>query len=485
MPNNLPVKIQNYIDGKWVPSSNSETFSRENPANPNQVVVVAPTSTIDDTNRAVEAAQSAFADWSRMPAPVRGDLLYKFTSLLEAEKEEIANIITLEQGKTRREALGEIDKTVREVRYTAGEASRLDGVTLPSERPGIDIRTVRVAKGVIAAISPWNFPIVTPLRKIAPALATGNTVVFKPASLTVGTAAKIVDLFEKAGLPKGVLNLVIGSGREVGTPLISHPLVKGITFTGSTEVGSMIYRVAAERLVLVQLEMGGKNVAIIYDYQDIQNAVNQIVPAAFAATGQRCTSISRIVVQRSLMNDVVENLKQKCLSYVVGDGLEDTTTLGPLVSKEHLETIQSYVKIGLKEGATLVCGGKQIDSDTDGYFFEPTIFSDVTPEMRIAKEEIFGPILVVTPIDDFNEAIQLANDSEYGLAAACFTTNMEYSQKFVEQAQAGMLHVNNGTVSESHVPFGGLNSSAIGPYSIGTTAKDFFTDLKVIYSGSR
>jgi acyl-CoA reductase-like NAD-dependent aldehyde dehydrogenase len=485
MENEFPINIQNYIDGQWVPSSNMKTFQRENPANPQEIVIIAPKSTVEDMNSAVEAAQRAFADWSRTPAPMRGDLLYRFAEQLHAERESIAQIITKEQGKTLNEALGEINKTISEIRYTAGEATRMDGQTLPSERLDIEIKTKRVPKGVIAAISPWNFPIVTPLRKIAPALATGNTVVFKPASITAGTATKIVEIFEKVGLPKGVLNLVIGSGREVGTPLIGHPLVKGVTFTGSTGVGRSIYQVAAEKLIPIQLEMGGKNAGIIYDYKDLKGAVNQIASAAFAATGQRCTSISRIVVQRSAVNEVVSYLKDRCQSYVIGDGMNPETTMGPVVSKDHLETIENYVQIGVNEGATLVQGGKRIESQTNGYFYEPTVFTDVSPDMRIAKEEIFGPVLTVTPVDSFDEAIQIANDVEYGLASSCFTNNLEYVEQFVNQVQTGMLHINNGTISESHVPFGGLKNSAVGPYSIGVTAKDFFTDLKVIYSASK
>ncbi|WCK56412.1 aldehyde dehydrogenase family protein [Aneurinibacillus sp. Ricciae_BoGa-3] len=481
----FPITIQNYIDGKWVPSSNNQTFQRENPANPAEIAFIGPSSTLQDTNSAVEAANAAFSAWSRTPATQRGDLLFRFAALLDAERDVIAEIITKEQGKTLKESLGEINKTISEVRYTAGEASRIEGLTLPSERAGIEIKTKRVPKGVIAAISPWNFPIVTPLRKIAPALAAGNTVVFKPASITAATATKIVELFEKAGLPKGVLNLVIGSGREVGTPLTGHPLVKGVTFTGSTGVGSTIYRVAAERLIETQLEMGGKNAGIVYDCKDIKGAVDQIVPAAFAATGQRCTSISRIVVERSVMDRVVDYLKEKCESYIIGDGMDAETTLGPLVSSDHLETIESFVKIGVQEGATLTCGGKRVQSATNGYFYEPTIFTDVTPDMQIAKEEIFGPVLVVIPVDSFDEAIEITNNTEYGLAASCFTHNMEYADRFVNEVEAGMLHVNNGTISESHVPFGGLKSSAVGAYSIGVTAKDFFTDLKVVYSSSK
>ncbi|GAB7389086.1 aldehyde dehydrogenase family protein [Bacillaceae bacterium] len=478
-------RILNYINGCWVSSSDNRTFQRENPANPREIVTIAPDSTAEDTQQAVEAAHGAFPEWASTPAPQRGEILFRFASLLEAEKEEIARYLTREQGKTLKESLGEINKTIQEVRYTAGEACRLEGQTLPSERPGIEIRTVRVPKGVIAAITPWNFPIVTPLRKIAPALAAGNTVVFKPASVTAGIGAKIVELFERAGLPKGVLNLIIGSGREVGTPLIRHPLVKGITFTGSTDVGAMIYRMAAERLIQVQLEMGGKNAAIIYDYRDPKGAVDQIMAAAFAAAGQRCTAISRVLVQRSMEEEVIGLIKEKCSSYIVGDGLDAQTTMGPLVSKDHLETVENYVKIGLEEGALLVCGGKRVTGAHQGYFFEPTVFSNVLPSMRIAREEIFGPVLIVTAVDSFEEAIRIANDTEYGLAASCFTHNMEYADMFVKQVQAGMLHLNNGTISESHVPFGGLNHSAIGPYSIGTTAKDYFTDLKVVYAAAK
>ncbi|WP_035100200.1 aldehyde dehydrogenase family protein [Aneurinibacillus terranovensis] len=479
----LPLEISNFIDGEWVPSTSGKTFTRENPAKSSEIVAIAPYSNEEDTNRAVEAAYRAFHEWSNTPAPTRGDLLFRFASILEAKRVEVAHLLTVEQGKPLKESLGEVDKTIREVRYIAGEASRLGGETLPSERPGISIKTVRIPKGVIAAISPWNFPIVTPLRKIAPALAAGNTVVFKPASVTAAMGAKIIEIFEEAGLSKGVLNLVIGSGRQVGDILVGHPLVRGITFTGSTAVGSSIYRIAAERLVQVQLEMGGKNAAVIFDYEDIERAVDQIVPAAFAASGQRCTSISRIVVQRSCLKSLIKSLSTRVSSYKIGDGLDDAVTFGPLVSQEQLDTVERYVQLGLEEGASLIAGGQR--AGEQGYFFQPTIFSDVTAEMRIAKEEIFGPVLTIVPVDDFGEALQIVNDTEYGLAASCFTKNMEYAERFASEVQTGMLHINNGTISESHVPFGGLKDSAVGPYSIGVTTKDFFTDLKVIYSGAK
>lgn len=478
------IKVNNYIGGKWVPSSNNETNKRENPANIEEIIAIVPNSTEEDANNAVEAAHKAFQSWSKVPAITRGKYLYQFAEVLEAHKKEVAELLTVEQGKPLNESISEINKTISEVRFTAGEASRLVGETLPSERENVDVRTIRVPKGVIAAISPWNFPIVTPLRKIAPALAAGNTIVFKPASLTAAMGAKIVELFEKAGLPDGVLNLVIGSGRKVGNQIVNHPKVRSITFTGSTDVGSGIYEQASKRLVQVQLEMGGKNAAIIYDYPDIDDAINQIVPAAFANAGQRCTSISRIIVNETDIERTVATLKRKTEEYTIGNGIEDQTTMGPLVSKEQLDTVQSYVQVGLDEGATLVTGGKAVSLDKQGYYYEPTVFADVEPNYRVAKEEIFGPVLVVLKATSFEEALEICNDNMYGLAASCFTQNKSYQTKFVNEIQAGMLHLNNGTISESHVPFGGLKNSAVGPYSIGSTAKDFFTELKVIYDAN-
>jgi alpha-ketoglutaric semialdehyde dehydrogenase len=476
-----PVKVNNFIGGKWVPSSNHETYSRENPANIDEIVAIAPNSTEEDANHAVESAHKAFKSWAKLSPISRGKYLYRFAEILEEKKNEVAELLTKEQGKPLNESIGEINKTIAEVRFTAGEASRLSGETLPSERENVHIRTIRIPKGVIAAISPWNFPLVTPLRKIAPALVAGNTVVFKPASVTVAMGAKIAELFAEAGLPDGVLNLIIGSGRSVGNQIVNHPKVRGITFTGSTSVGSKIYEQASKRLAQVQLEMGGKNAAIIYDYPNIEEAIKQIVPAAFAATGQRCTSISRIIINKNDEERVVAALKQKTEEYVIGNGLQKETTLGPLVSREQLETTQRYVQFGLEDGASLIAGGKVSIQEHTGYFYEPTVFANVKPNDRIAKEEIFGPVLAVISVNSFDEALEICNDTEYGLAASCFTTNKVYQDLFVDQIQTGMLHINNGTISESHVPFGGLKHSAIGPYSIGSTAKDFFTDLKVIY----
>ncbi|BCJ85622.1 aldehyde dehydrogenase family protein [Effusibacillus dendaii] len=479
------IQVKNYIGGQWVASKSEDTIQRENPAHTDEIVAIVTNSTQEEAIQAIESAHEAFQSWSKMPAPKRAEYIFKFMDVLEQRRQEVAELLTREMGKPIREAHGEITKAINEARYSAGEALRLTGETLPSERAGIQVRTIRVPKGVIAAISPWNFPLVTPLRKIAPALAAGNTVVFKPATVTASMGAKIIELFEEAGLPAGVLNLIVGSGRSVGNTLVSHPLVKGVTFTGSTLVGTGIYKLAAERLIEVQLEMGGKNAAIIYDYPDISGAVDQILSAAFAASGQRCTSISRIVVERSIESEVAQYLADKLASYVIGDGISENVNMGPLVSQDQLETVEKYVKIGLEEGATLLVGGKKPDGIAGGYYYEPTVFTNVKSDMRIAQEEIFGPVLVVIPVDSFEEAIQVANHSEYGLAVSCFTHNMFYAEKAVEEIETGMIHINNGTISESHVPFGGLKNSAVGSYSIGSTGKDFLTALKVVYASSK
>lgn len=478
------IQVKSYIGGRWV-SSNGNLIQRENPANTKEIVTVVSSASQEEAIQAIEAAHEAFQAWSKVPAVKRIEYIYKFVEVLERRRQEVAELLTREMGKPIHEANGEITKAINEVRFSAGEALRLTGGTLPSERADIQVRTVRVPKGVIAAISPWNFPLVTPMRKIAPALASGNTVVFKPATVTAAMGAKIVEMFEEAGLPAGVLNLIVGAGRSVGNTLVSHPLVKGVTFTGSTAVGSGIYKLAAERLIEVQLEMGGKNAGIIYDYPDVKGAIDQILAAAFAASGQRCTSISRVIVRRSIEDEVISYLKEKLGSYVIGDGITGKVNMGPLVSQDQLETVESYVRIGLEEGATLAVGGKKPAGVDGGYYYEPTVFTQVTPEMRIAKEEIFGPVLVVIAVDSFEEAVQVANNSEYGLAVSCFTHNMHYAEKAAAEIEVGMVHINNGTISESHVPFGGVKDSAVGPYSIGSTGKDFFTALKVIYSGSK
>jgi acyl-CoA reductase-like NAD-dependent aldehyde dehydrogenase len=478
------IQVKNYIGGRWV-ASKGEPVPRENPANTDEIVAVVTNASEEETVQAVEAAHESFQSWSKVPAVKRIDYIYKFVELLEKKRQEVAELLTREMGKPINEANGEITKAINEVRFSVGEALRLTGETLPSERADIQIRTIRVPKGVIAAISPWNFPLVTPMRKIAPALAAGNTVVFKPATVTAAMGAKIMELFEEAGLPAGVLNLIVGAGKKVGNTLVSHPLVKGVSFTGSTSVGSGIYKLAAERLIEVQLEMGGKNAGIIYDYPDVKGAVDQILAAAFAASGQRCTSISRIVVQKSIADETTKYLTEKLGTYVVGDGIAGKVNMGPLVSQDQLDTVEKYVSIGLNEGATLAVGGKKPAGVSGGYYYEPTVFTNVTPEMRIAKEEIFGPVLVVIAVESFDEAVEVANNSEYGLAVSCFTHNMAYAEKAVQDIEVGMVHINNGTISESHVPFGGVKNSAVGSYSIGSTGKDFFTSLKVIYSGSK
>lgn len=418
-----------------------------------------------------------------MPGPQRGALLLRFAQLLEDSKGELGRIVTLEMGKALGEAVGEVGRAAVEARFAAGEASRLDGHTFASERAGFTCATVFEPLGVVAAISPWNFPVVTPVRKIAPALACGNAVVFKPASLTPWSAVYVAKLFQAVGLPAGVVNLVIGSGSAVGDPLVDHPRVGGITFTGSTAVGIPLYERAARRMAKVQLELGGKNPAVVIEHDDLEGAAREIVSAAFLCSGQRCTALSRVIVAQDQADELVERILCHLGGIRVGDGLAEGTTMGPLVSRAQLDTVESYVRRGMETGARLLAGGRRLTSDPDreGYFYAPTIFDHVAPDSPLALEEIFGPVLPVIRVAGFDEAVAVANGTRYGLAAALFTSKMKLAHAFIRRVRAGMIHINHGTASQAHVPFGGVKESGQGAYSIGYTAKDFYTNLKTVY----
>jgi aldehyde dehydrogenase (NAD+) len=352
-----------------------------------------------------------------------------------------------------------------------------------SERPGFTCQTVLEPLGVVAAISPWNFPVVSPVRKIAPALACGDTVVFKPASITPWSAVYIVKLLEKAGFPAGVVNLLIGRGSEVGDRIVDDPRVGGITFTGSTAVGVPLSERAARRMAKVQLELGGKNPAVVVDFDDLELAAREIVSAALQCSGQRCTALSRVIVKADQADALVEKLLEQIHRIQVGDGLDAKTTMGPLSSRSQLTTVESYVQRGLETGAKLLAGGRRLvdDPDRNGYFYAPTLFDHVTPDSPLALEEIFGPVLPVIRVSGFEEAVKVANFTRYGLAAALFTRHMKLAHVFARSVQAGMIHINHGTASQAHVPFGGVKDSGLGAYSIGHTAKDFYTNLKAVY----
>lgn len=480
---NEPERHSNYIGGQWVPPQTGEYYGIRNPAQPKQLLGQFPRSGAPDAEAAVAAAVAARDAWAAIPGPQRGALLYRFAQLLEESKMELGRIVTLEQGKTIGEATGEVGRAAVEARYMAGEASRPIGQTFPSERAGYTCRTVREPIGVVATICPWNFPVVTPVRKIAPALAYGNTVVHKPASLTPWTSVYLVRLFEQAGVPPGVVNLVCGAGATVGDSLVSNANVRGITFTGSSDIGTRIYEAAARRLAGVQLELGGKNPAIVIDYEDLDGAAREIVSAAFLCSGQRCTALSRVIVGAAQADALVQCLLD-CIGRIrVGDGMLETTTMGPLISLAQLRTVDGYVQQGLSSGCALLCGGKALSADpeSEGYFYAPTLFDRVKADSALAREEIFGPVLPVIRVPDAETAVRVANDTRYGLAAAVFTSRMNLAHEFARRLETGMVHINHGTASHAHVPFGGRKDSGQGAFSIGPTAQDFYTTMKTVY----
>jgi alpha-ketoglutaric semialdehyde dehydrogenase len=473
----------NLIGGAWMAASGDATYSIWNPARPGQCLGHFANSTPADVAAAVAAAAAAAADWASTPGPQRGAVLWRFAELLEESRSELARIITLEQGKALGEAGGEVGRAAAEGRFMAGEASRPIGSTYPSERPGLSCHTVAEPLGVVATISPWNFPVVTPVRKIAPALAWGNTVVFKPASLTPWSAAYLMTLLKRAGVPPGVVNLVTGSGSVAGEALVHDSRVHGISFTGSTGVGTHIYEGAARRLARVQLELGGKNPAVVIDCDDLDGAAREIVAAAFLCSGQRCTAISRVIVCEAQADALEERILDHVSRIEVGNGLEPGTTMGPLVSHGQLRSVDAYVRRGVESGCDLLTGGGALtqNPEQDGYYYAPTVFGQVPADSPLALEEIFGPVLPILRARRFEDAITIANSTRYGLAASLFTSRAGYIHDFAARVQAGMIHINHGTASQAHVPFGGVKESGQGAYSIGHTAREFYTNVKAVY----
>jgi alpha-ketoglutaric semialdehyde dehydrogenase len=483
-PQSMAVqRHQNLLRGEWIDSSGGARYAIRNPARPNEILGEFADSTEDDARDAVEAAAAAAWVWAEKPAPQRGAVLLRFAQLLEASASELARIVTLEQGKAVAEATGEVIRAVAEARYMAGEATRPTGLTFPSERQGVSCQTVAEPVGVICAICPWNFPVVTPVRKIAPALAFGNAVVFKPSSLTPWSAVYLANLFVQAGVPAGAVNLLSGRGSVVGDTLVRDTRVGGITFTGSTAVGMHIYELAARRLSRVQLELGGKNPAVVIDCADLDGAAREIVAAAFLCSGQRCTAISRVIVTEAQADELVECILSHVARIHVGDGLDPSTTMGPLVSREQLRTVDGYVREGIASGHALLAGGKALaeEPDRQGFYYAPTVFDRVPPDSPLATEEIFGPVLPVLRVRDLDEAIAVANGTRYGLAASIFSSRSHCVHEFTTRVKAGMIHVNHGTASQAHVPFGGVKDSGQGAYSIGPTAREFYTHAKTIY----
>jgi len=474
---------ENFIDGEWVTSRSDATIENVNPAT-GDILGLVPLSRAEEAHEAIAHAAAAFEKWRSTPAPIRGQIVLRTAALLAERKEAVAALITREEGKTLGESMGEVERTIRILEYAAGEARRLRGETLPSELPENFIYTVRQPLGVVGIITPWNVPLAIPAWKIAPALVAGNTVVFKPSPLVPETATCLVELFAEAGVPPGVLNMILGEGETVGQEIVQHPLVRAISFTGSTAVGLKLYEHAARRGIKIQCEMGGKNAVLVLEDADVSLAVDATVQGAFGATGQRCSATSRAIVIEAVADRFVALLRERAARLRVGPGEEPETDMGPVVDRNHLDTVLSYIALGREEGAELIYGGRRLTKGRlgRGYFVEPTIFDHVRPTMRIAQEEIFGPVLSIIRVKDFDEAVRVANSVRYGLSCSVFTRDVSRVFTFADRVEAGVVHINSPTTGgEAHVPFGGLKSSGIGPREQGSTQLDFYTELKVVY----
>lgn len=474
---------KNFVNGEWVESKSTKIFERRNPANHDEVIARIPLSTREEMKQAIAAAKAAFPAWRDTPAPSRGKILFKVVRIMEEQKEELARLLTREEGKTLKDALGEVQRSINIAEFMAGEARRINGETFPSEIAKTFTYTIRQPLGVVGAITPWNFPIAIPIWKIAPALVYGNTVVLKPAELTPLCALRIAEIFQQAGLPAGVLNVMLGAGEDVGDELVQNPLVHGLSFTGSTNIGCKIYAAGAERQKKVQCEMGGKNPVVVLADADLKMATESVVGGAFASTGQRCTASSRVVVEEKIADQFVAMLLERTKTFAVGDGLEPGVEMGPSVDETQMNTVLKYIEIGKKEG-TLLCGGGRMTGAKyeKGWFVAPTIFDRVDSSSRIAQEEIFGPVVSVIRVKDFDEALEVANSVRYGLSSSIYSTDSNKIFEFIDKIETGMTHVNSPTVGgEAHVPFGGTKQSSIGPHEVGHGAMDFYTDTKVVY----
>jgi alpha-ketoglutaric semialdehyde dehydrogenase len=474
----------NYIDGQWQPSVSGGTFENRNPANTDDLIGVFQKSTRQDVEAALAAAERAYRSWRLVPAPVRAERLFKAAQIIADRKEQFARDMTREMGKVLSETRGDVQEAIDMTFYMAGEGRRMFGQTVPSELRNKFAMSVRQPLGVCSIITPWNFPMAIPSWKIIPALVCGNTVVFKPASQTPLSAVNFVKVLEESGIPNGVVNMVTGDGDEVGTPLSTHDAVRVVSFTGSTHVGRIVNQAAAPGFKKVHLEMGGKNVIMIMDDANLELAVDGCLWGGFGTSGQRCTAASRVVVHEKVYKTFVEQFVARAKSLVVGDGLRDETQMGPSNSQGQLETVTKYVQIGKDEGARLATGGNRLDkgAHAKGYFHEPTIFTDVQAKMRVAKEEIFGPVVSVIPCKSLDEAIEIGNSVEYGLSASIYTQDINRAFAAMRDLYTGIFYVNAPTIgAEVHLPFGGTKNTGNGHREAGVAALDVFSEWKSIY----
>jgi len=480
----MSERFLNYIGGRWVEGSGSDRIQSLNPADTRDVLGVAEDSTAADVDRAVEAAEEAFKDWRRVPAPVRGKIVAKASRLFDERSADIGQVLCREEGKLLAEGRGEVQKCSNIVDFVAGEARRFSGETIPSEMTDTFAYTVRCPLGVVGLITPWNFPVAIPAWKIAPALVAGNTVVLKGAEQTPWCSQLVVEVFRDAGVPDGVVNLIQGRGATAGARVVEHPGIEAISFTGSTEIGHHIYARGAARGASVQCELGGKNPILVLDDADLDMAAAATAKGAFGSTGQRCTATSRAIVQRGVVDEFIDRILAAAKEVVPGNGMDPATTMGPSVDDDQYGKVHEYLAIGKAEGAVVACGGdKALEGDlAHGYFTQPTVFTGVARGMRVAQEEIFGPVLSIIAVDDFDEAIDVANDVQYGLTSSLYTQDIGRVMRYVDRIETGMLHVNSPTIGgEAQLPFGGMKKTGIGPREQGKTAVEFFSEWKTVY----
>ncbi len=476
------MRLHNYIDGQWVEPQLGRYEPDIDPAN-GEVVAEVPQSDAKDTQRAIQAAKKAFETWRKVPAPKRGEMLFRVGELMKAQKEDLAQAMTREMGKVVTEARGDVQEGIDMAFYMAGEGRRSFGYTTPSELPDKFAMATRDPIGVAGIITPWNFPMAIPTWKIFPALVCGNTVVFKPASETPVLAYRLVKILEEAGIPSGVVNLVFGSGTDVGEVILNDPDVALISFTGSNETGRHVAATAGQHLKRVSLELGGKNAIIVLDDADLELAVEGILWSAFGTTGQRCTACSRLIVQKGVYPELRDRLATRIRSLTLGHGLETATDVGPLITKKALDKVHRYVVLGQREGAQLVVGGHAaVTPSLHGHFYEPTLFANVTPEMTIAQEEIFGPVLSMIQVEDLDEAVRVNNQVVYGLSSSIFTQDVNRVFQAIRDLATGIVYINAGTTgAEIHLPFGGTRGTGNGHREAGTAALDFFSEWKAVY----
>jgi alpha-ketoglutaric semialdehyde dehydrogenase len=475
----------NYIDGKWIAASSGETFDNVNPADTRDFIGRFQASRGEDVNRAVEAARVAFQKWRLVPAPRRAEILFRAAQILMERKEAYSRDMTREMGKVLKETRGDVQEAIDMSYFMGGEGRRLYGQTTPAEMPNKFAMSIRQPIGVCAFITPWNFPMAIPSWKIMPALICGNTCVIKPANFTPLSTVNLIKALEDAGLPPGVVNIVTGGGQDVGEPLMRHSDVKLISFTGSTDVGRIVSNTAAPDFKHCHLEMGGKNVIMVLDDADVDLAVEGAVWGGFGTTGQRCTAASRVVVHKKVYQEFVDKFAARAKALKVGNGLDETVEMGPSNNEKQLQTVLKYIEIGKNEDqARLVVGGNRLTAGDYqyGYFVEPTIFADVDPQMRIAKEEIFGPVVSVIPCESLEEAIEIGNGVEYGLSSAIYTSDVNRAFVAMRDMYTGIFYVNSSTIgAEVHLPFGGTKNTGNGHREAGIAALDLFSEWKSIY----